>query len=114
MSLVDSTVTVRRGGSYLTVPANAVDRYLAKGYDVVDETDNVIKTSIPNDVNALKVAYNKHVAEIKELKEQIHKLERQLEAKPIVAEKVDKVEKVVEKPVIVTPAKSTARRTKKS
>jgi len=78
MSLVDKTVRVRRGGSYLTIPSSAVDRYMAKGYDVVDNMRNVLKESIPNDINLLKAAYDKHVAEIRELKKINAELERQL------------------------------------
>lgn len=77
MSLVDSTVTVKRGGSYLTIPRLAVERYLAKGYDVVDENDNVLQASVPNDVNTLKRAYEAHTAEIKALKERIKQLEKE-------------------------------------
>ncbi len=86
MSLLDTTITVRRGGSYLTVPANAADKYLAKGFDIVDEAGNVIKESVPNDVNSLKAAYNKHIAKIKELEDTIKALKAQLEvAEPVAA-----------------------------
>lgn len=78
MSLIDKTVVVRRGGSYLTIPVDAVDRYLAKGYDVVDSAGNVLKESVPHDVNALRIAYEKHVAKIKELESTILDLKRQL------------------------------------
>lgn len=78
MSLIDTTATVRRGGSYLTIPANAVERYLAKGYDVVDENDTVIKSSVPNDINTLKIAYEQHIAKIKELEAQVKELKAQI------------------------------------
>ena len=89
--LADGTVEVRRGGAFLTIPANAVDRYMARGYDVVDSEGNVIRESIPNDLNALKIAYQKHIAEIADLKKQIEEL------------KADKPEEV----------KTTTRKTKK-
>ena len=73
--LADGTVEVKRGGAFLTIPANAVDRYMARGYDVVDSQGNVIKESVPNDLNALKIAYQKHVAEIAELKKKIAELQ---------------------------------------
>jgi hypothetical protein len=76
MSLVDNTVMVKRGGSYLTIPANSVERYMAKGYDVVDDSGNVVRESIPNDVATLKIAYKKHLDEIKTLKERIAELEK--------------------------------------
>lgn len=75
MPLVDKTVRVRRGGSYLTISVDSVDRYLAKGFDVIDDAGNVVKESIPHDVNVLQLAYQQHVAEIKELKKHIKELE---------------------------------------
>ena len=78
MSLVDATTTVRRGNVFLTVSTNLVDRYVAKGYDVVDEHGNVVKSSEPNDVTSLKLAYEKHVARIKELEAENAKLKREL------------------------------------
>ena len=101
--LADGTVEVRRGGTFLTIPANAVDRYMAKGYDVVDSQGNVIKASIPNDVNVLRIAYQKHTAEIAALKKRIEELEAEV-AKP--------VEKEAEKPAETAPKAST-RKTKK-
>ena len=82
MSLVDTTTTIRRGNVYLTVSTSLVDRYLAKGYDVVDERGNVVKSSEPNDVTSLKLAYDKHVARIKELEARVAELEGQLKSAP--------------------------------
>ena len=107
---MSETVTVRRGGSYLTISAEAVDRYVAKGYDVVNEQDKVLRGSIPNDVNALKIAYSKHVAEIEKLKKEIEELKnpKKEEIKP-----AEKVEDPIEEPVIEIK-KSTSRRSRKS
>ena len=103
------TVTVRRGGSYLTIPALAVDRYVAKGYDVVDDAGNVLQSGTPNDVTTLKIAYEKHVAEIARLKKEIEELKAQKkEIKPV----EEFVAPVEEPPVEVK--KSTSRRSKKS
>lgn len=71
---MSETVRVRRGGSYLTIPVNAVDRYMAKGYDVVNDNGDVLKASVPNDINALKRAYAQHLEEIAELKAEIAQL----------------------------------------
>lgn len=98
----NDTITVRRGGSYLTVPAVTADTYLAKGYDIVDEAGNVLQASVPNDLNVLKIAYKQHIAEIKALKARIAELESQSVAEP--EEKVEEIEK---------PVKST-RKTKKA
>lgn len=99
-------VTVRRGGGYLTIPAEAVDRYMAKGYDVVDSNGNILKESTPNDINALKRAYENHVAEIKKLKAEIAELKSQQTAEPVKQSEVSE-EEIVEK-------KATSKKTKKS
>lgn len=114
---MNDTVTVRRGGSYLTIPALAVDRYIAKGYDVVDDAGNIIQSGTPNDINILKRAYEEHVAEIKKLKEEIEQLKSQPKAEPVKHSKLfgddDDVEepKIEEEPV---EKKTTSKRTKKS
>lgn len=69
---------VRRKNVFLEVAPEAVDSYLAKGYDVVDDYGKVIKPGTINDVNALKAAYDKHVARIKELEDTVRQLETQL------------------------------------
>ena len=106
------TVTVRRGGSYLRIPALAVERYMAKGYDVVDEAGNVLQGNIPNDINVLKNAYKEHVEEIKKLKEEIAQLKAQPKAEPVKQSKLFGTE--VEEPEEVIPEKKTTKRSKKS
>lgn len=69
-----NTVRMRRGGSYLHVPQGSVERYISKGYDVVDEDGNVIRDGAPNDVHALKTAYDKALEKIKELEDEVAKL----------------------------------------
>lgn len=76
------TVTVRRGGSYLTIPRLAIDRYMAKGYDVVDEADNVVQSGVPNELNLLKRAYEEHLIEIAKLREEIAQLKAKSKAEP--------------------------------
>ena len=107
------TVTVRRGGSYLTIPVLAIERYKAKGYDVVDQQGNVLDASIPNDVNVLKRAYEQHIAEIKSLKEEIAKLKAVPKAEPVKQSKLFGTE-VEEPPVEVIPEKKTTKKSKKS
>ena len=110
---MNDTVTVRRGGSYLTIPALAIDRYIAKGYDVVDEAGNVLQGGTPNDINILKRAYEQHVAEIKKLKEEIAQLKSQPKEEPVKHSKLFGTE--VEEPKVEEPEKkTTSRRTKKS
>ncbi len=75
--MVENTVKVRKGNVYLTIADTSVERYRAKGFDVVDEHGNVVLESVPNDTATLKAAYTRQLAEIKQLKERIAKLEEQ-------------------------------------
>lgn len=109
------TVTVRRGGSYLRISPSAVERYMAKGYDVVDEAGNVLQGNIPNDINVLKNAYKEHVEEIKKLKEEIAQLKAKPKAEPVKQSKLfgtDAEEPTVE--VEEIPEKKTTKKSKKS
>ena len=105
------TVMVKRRNVFLDVPADAVDKYLAKGYDVVDERGNVIKEHVPNDPSALKLAYDKHVAKIAELESEIVKLRAE-----IAKLKLAKPAKPIEAPVVATAEaeKPVAKKTKKT
>lgn len=108
------TVEVRRGNEYLTIPEDAVDRYIAKGYDVLDAVGNVVVESIPFDTVALRAAFTKHTTEIAALKSQIATLKAELAAcksKPQ-AEPV-KVEEPV-KAAVETTVKTTSKKSKKS
>ena len=101
------TLTVRRGGSFLTIPALAVDRYLAKGYKVVDANGNPIQTEDADDAKALKQKCDAYVAEIKKLKAEISELKAKLEEHNehvkvsklfgVEAEESEPIEKPVEK-----------------
>lgn len=115
---MSETVTVRRGGSYLTISPNAVDRYIAKGYDVVDDSGNILQAGTPNDVNTLKRAYEAHIAEIKRLKEEIESLKSKPKSEPskqsnlFVGTEVEEPEiKIEDEPV---ERKTTSRRSRKS
>jgi len=111
MSLIDKTVRVRRGGSILTIPATAVDKYMAKGYSVIDSNGNILKASVPNDIPTLKAAYSRHLAEIKALKEEIMQLKEQLAKKEVVKEEVPAEsvpeEEVPTEPTPVVPRKKS-------
>ena len=80
MSLIDSTVTVRRGNVVLDVSRETLEKYLSDGYDQVDHRGAVIKEGAPNDPAALKSAYDKQKTEIESLKQEIEDLEKKLEA----------------------------------
>jgi len=110
------TVEVRRGNEYLTVPEDAVDRYIAKGYDVLDAAGNVVVESIPFDTVSLRAAFVKHKAEIAALKSQIATLQAELVAcknKP--QEKPVKiVEKAEPEKAATETVKTTSKKSKKS
>lgn len=93
----DKTITVRRKNVFLDIAPEQVEKFKAKGYDVVDKFGNVLEKSTPNDPNALKHAYDEQVAEIANLKAIIRKLEAELKAK---SEIPAKVETKAEVPVI--------------
>lgn len=99
MASVDEAVLMKKGGSFLRVPQGAVSRYMAKGYDVVDENGNILEASIPNDLVTLRAAYQNHLNEIAALKKRIEELEKKFQE---------------EKPVIEQVPKAPAKRTKKS
>ena len=110
---MSETVRVKRGGSYLTIPANAVDRYMAKGYDVVNANGDVVQASIPSDFNTLRNAYVKHLAEIAQLKAEIAELKAQKTESAKKTEKAEKpadaVAEVSEPDLSIKPKKSTAK-----
>lgn len=108
--MADNVVTVKRGGSYLTVPATAVERYLAKGYDVVDENDKVVESSVPNDINLLKIAFKEHTKKIQELEAEI----AQLKSKKQASEKVVITEAPVKEPEVVEEKSKTTKRSRKN
>ena len=118
---MSETVEVRRDGSYLTIPAEAVDRYIARGFDVVDENDNVVIKSLPNDIGALKSICIKQEAEINSLKEQL--TAANLRFKELSSSKQANIKVIPEKPVNeakiadideITEAPKASRRKKKA
>lgn len=110
------TLTVRRGGSFLTIPALAVDRYLAKGYKVVDANGNPIQTEDADDAKALKQKCDAYVAEIKKLKAEVSELKAKVEeySAPVKVSKLfgEDAEKSEAKPKAVE--KKTPKQSKKS
>lgn len=112
----ESTVRVRRGGTYLTIAATSVERYIAKGFDVVGTDGRVINEGVPNDVNALKKAFEEHVAKIKSLEAKISELEaKKSEAvESVKPTEEPKAVEVIEKPAKQTAKQSTKQTAKKS
>lgn len=76
------TVTVQRANVVLRVPEEWLDRYVDQGYDVIDESGNVIQASIPRDLGTLQKAYIEHTQEIEELKRTIEELKQKKSGRP--------------------------------
>ena len=71
-------VMVQRDNVVLEIKEDAVDRYLAMGYNVIDSKGNVIKKTIPNDVKTLQKEYKEHLDKIKELENKVVELQEQI------------------------------------
>ena len=78
-NMPEQTVTVRKGGSYLTIPVLAIERYMAKGYDLVDNHGNVLKACVPNDIGTLQKAFVDKSAEIERLTQEVKRLKGEIE-----------------------------------
>ena len=74
-------VTVKRANVILEIKADQVDRFTAQGYDILDDKGNVVKQSVPTDVNALRKAFVEHTETIKQLEARIKEL--QAKKKPV-------------------------------
>lgn len=84
---------VRRANSILFIKDSEVDRYIDLGYVQLDEkSGEIIKEGVPQEISRLKEAYVKHVAEIKELKDKIAKLESKKEETKVVKKATKKVD----------------------
>ena len=79
MTHVEETIFVRRGNVLLEANEDTLDKYLADGYDQVDEKGQIVKAGAPNDANALRKKYEEQKEEIRFLKEKVETLEKALE-----------------------------------
>lgn len=50
-------VTVQKANVVMDIKESEVDRYLDLGYDIIDHKGNIIKKSIPTDLNTLRAEY---------------------------------------------------------
>ena len=73
-------IKVRRANVILQVPEEQRKEYLAKGFDVVDENNNVVEYTVPTDLHTLKTAYSNHIKEIEKLQAENKKLKSDLRA----------------------------------
>ena len=53
---------VQRGNVFLTVSEEQVEKYLSKGYSLVDEFGRVIRQSVPTELGELQKAFSEHTA----------------------------------------------------
>ena len=92
-------VEVCRGNVYLDITEEEVDKYMAKGFSIVDaKTGKIIKQSIPTSLEELQKAYTEHTKQIENLKLENSQLKFKLQAltaegdKPSAAPKGEKPE----------------------
>lgn len=101
MSLVNDNemAIVKRANVRLRVPKEEADKYVSRGFDVINEKGEVIKASTPTDISSLKVAYSRVLKENAKLKEEIEKLKSSKEPKGLVDSEVreSRPKKVVSK-----------------
>lgn len=74
--------TVEKGNVVLTVKDDETEHYLELGYNVVDNSGNIIRECVPTDVGALRVAYTAHKKEIEALKKENEALKAQISGSP--------------------------------
>lgn len=70
---------VRRANVVLKVRDEEVDKYLARGFSLLNENGEVIRSATPNDLATFKEAYIRQSKEIEELNSQIEELNSQIE-----------------------------------
>ena len=72
---------VCQGNVYLTVEEDEIDKYLAKGFSLVDErTGKIIKQSIPTEIGPLKKMYSEQVELNQKLASEIALLRNELKS----------------------------------
>ena len=70
---------VQRANVVLKVRDEEVDKYLARGFSLLNENGEVIRSATPNDLATFKEAYIRQSKEIEELNSQIEELKAELE-----------------------------------
>ena len=70
---------VQRANVVLKVRDEEVDKYLARGFNLLNENGEVIRSATPNDLATFKEAYIRQSKEIEKLNSQIEELKAELE-----------------------------------
>ena len=70
---------VQRANVVLKVRDEEVDKYLARGFSLLNENGEVIRSATPNDLATFKEAYIRQSKEIEDLNLQIEELKAELE-----------------------------------
>lgn len=78
---------VQRGNVFLTIDDADINKYMAKGFSVVDKNGKVIKQSVPTELGQLQKAYSEHVELIKQKDTEIASLKAELQALKTAGEK---------------------------
>lgn len=58
---------VKRGNVFLTIRDDEIEKYMAKGFSVVDKNGKVIRESVPTELGQLQKAYSENTETIKKL-----------------------------------------------
>ena len=72
-------IRVRKANKILRVSENEVAKYIADGYDVIDNMGSVVQKSVPHDPNVLRAEFINNQATIKALKEEIEALKNEIQ-----------------------------------
>ena len=70
---------VQRGNVFLTVSEEQVEKYLSKGYSLVDEFGRVIRQSVPTELGELQKAFSEHTALLKQKDAEIASLKAEIQ-----------------------------------
>ena len=71
-------IYAQKGNKVKQIAEADIQRYVEQGFQITDGQGTVLRETVPTDLPTLRTSYAKHVAEIKQLKEQIRQLRDQV------------------------------------
>ena len=77
-------IYAEKGNRVRQINESEIQQYVEQGYKITNGRGTVLKETVPTDVMSLRLAYQKHTAEIEDLKKQLAQLtseNEQLKAK---------------------------------